>query len=68
MEIIGPRGPFEYLGILWRKKLVILLVAASVSIATLQVIRRIPNVYESHALIVISYLVEWKGSSDARIH
>jgi uncharacterized protein involved in exopolysaccharide biosynthesis len=42
------------LGILWRKKLVILLVAASVSIATLQIIRRIPDVYESHALIVIS--------------
>jgi uncharacterized protein involved in exopolysaccharide biosynthesis len=54
MEIMRPRGPFEYLGILWRKKLLILLVAASVSIATLQIIRRIPNVYESHALIVIS--------------
>jgi len=54
MEIMRPRGPFEYLGILWRKKLVILLVAASVSIATLQIIRRIPDVYESHALIVIS--------------
>jgi len=63
-----PRGTFEYLGILWRKKLVILMVAASVSIATLQIIRRIPNVYESHTLIVISYLVEWKSSSDARIH
>jgi len=63
-----PRGALEYLRILWRKKLVILLVAASVSIATLQIIRRIPNVYESHTLIVISYLVEWKGSSDARIH
>jgi len=49
-----PRGPFEYLGILWRKKLLILLVGASASIATLQIIRRIPNVYESHALIVIS--------------
>src|SRR5262247_4737119 len=54
MEIMRPRGLFEYLGILWRKKLLILLVAASVSIATLQIIRRIPSVYESHALIVIS--------------
>jgi uncharacterized protein involved in exopolysaccharide biosynthesis len=35
-------------------KLLILLVAASVSIATFLIIRRIPNVYESHALIVIS--------------
>ena len=54
MEIMRPRGSFEYLGILWRKKLLILLVAASMSIATLQIVRRIPNVYESHALIVIS--------------
>src|SRR5499426_3043140 len=54
MEIMRPRGLFEYLGILWRKKLLILLVAASVSIAATQIIRRIPNVYESHALIVLS--------------
>ena len=54
MQILRPRGLFEYLGILWRKTLLILLVAASVSIATFLIIRRIPNVYESHALIVIS--------------
>ena len=54
MGIMRPRGLFEYLGILWRKKLLIILVAASVSIATFMIIRRIPNVYESHALIVIS--------------
>jgi len=54
MGILRPRGLFEYLGILWRKKLLVLLVAASVSVATFLIIRRIPNVYESHALIVIS--------------
>jgi uncharacterized protein involved in exopolysaccharide biosynthesis len=54
MEFMRPRGPFEYLGILWRKKLLIVAVAASVSIATSQIIRRIPNVYESHALIAVS--------------
>src|SRR5215831_14030867 len=54
MAIFRPRGLFEYLGILWRKKLLILLVAASVSIATFLIIRRIPNVYESHALIIIT--------------
>src|SRR5262245_46108491 len=54
MEMMRPRDLFEYLGILWRKKMLILLVAASVSIATLQIVSRIPNVYESHALIVIS--------------
>jgi len=54
MGILRPRGMFEYLGILWRKKLLIILVAASVAIATFLIIRRIPNVYESRALIVIS--------------
>jgi uncharacterized protein involved in exopolysaccharide biosynthesis len=54
MEMLRPRGLFEYLGILWRKKLLIILVATSVLIATLQIIRHIPSVYESHALIVIS--------------
>jgi uncharacterized protein involved in exopolysaccharide biosynthesis len=54
MEILRPRGLFEYFGILWRKKLLIFLVAASVSIAAYLIIRRIPNFYESHASIVIS--------------
>ncbi|MBO0725508.1 MAG: hypothetical protein J2P52_07905 [Blastocatellia bacterium] len=54
MEVMRPRGLFEYLGILWQKKLLIVLVAASVSIATSQIIRSIPNIYESHALIAIS--------------
>ena len=54
MGIMRPRGLFEYLGILWRKKLLIILVTASVATATFLIIRRIPNVYESHALIVIS--------------
>src|SRR5215510_1471839 len=54
MEIMRPRGLFEYLGILCRQTPLLLLVAASVSIAPLQIIRHIPSVYESHALIVIS--------------
>jgi uncharacterized protein involved in exopolysaccharide biosynthesis len=54
MGILRPRGLFEYLGILWRKKLLIILVAASVATATFLIIKRIPNVYESRALIVIS--------------
>src|SRR5262245_56252888 len=54
MEIIRPRGLFEYLGILWRKKLLLILVAASVTMATSQIIRRLPDVYESHASIAIS--------------
>ncbi|HKQ75632.1 MAG TPA: hypothetical protein VJ810_18180 [Blastocatellia bacterium] len=54
MESLRPRGVIEYLEILWRKKLLIFLVAASVLVATSLIIRRIPNVYESRSLIVIS--------------
>jgi len=54
MESLRPRGMIEYLGIIWRKKLLIFLVAASVMTATSLIIRRIPNLYESRALIVIS--------------
>src|SRR5262249_51879476 len=45
---------FEYFEILWRKKPLIFLVAASVSITAFLIIRRIPNIYESRASIVIS--------------
>src|SRR5262245_42634841 len=51
---LRPLGGIEYLWILWRRKWLIVLVAASVSIATLLIIRRIPDIYESHSLIVIS--------------
>jgi uncharacterized protein involved in exopolysaccharide biosynthesis len=54
MEILRPRGLFEYFEILWRKKPLIFLVAASVSISAFLVIRRIPNIYESRASIVIN--------------
>lgn len=54
MEILRPRGLFEYFEILRRKKLLIFLVATAVLIVAFLIIRRIPNLYESHALIVIS--------------
>jgi uncharacterized protein involved in exopolysaccharide biosynthesis len=56
MESLRPRGLIEYFEIFWRKKLLIILVAAPVVIAAFLVIRRIPNSYESHALIFISNL------------
>ncbi|HEU0186245.1 MAG TPA: hypothetical protein VFS27_13070 [Blastocatellia bacterium] len=62
MEIMRPRGLFEYAGILWRKKALILLVAVSVTVATSQIIRHIPNIYESHASIAISN----QGAGDDR--
>jgi uncharacterized protein involved in exopolysaccharide biosynthesis len=54
MESLRPRGLFEYFEILWRKKLVIFLVAAPVVIAASLVIRRIPSIYESRASLAIS--------------
>ncbi|MCI0556942.1 MAG: hypothetical protein MN733_00480, partial [Nitrososphaera sp.] len=54
MESLRPRGLVEYLEILWGKKLLIFLVTGSVLIATVLVIRRIPNLYESSAVMVIS--------------
>src|SRR5262245_40169873 len=54
MERVRPRDAIEYLEILWRKKLMIFLVSASVLIATLLIIRRLPNLYESRSLIVIT--------------
>src|SRR5262249_8413849 len=51
---LRPRGVIEYLEILWGKKLLIFFVSASVLIATLLIIRRIPNLYESRSLIVIT--------------
>jgi uncharacterized protein involved in exopolysaccharide biosynthesis len=54
MEGMRTRSVIEYLEILWRKKLLIFLVAASMLIATSLIIRRIPNIYESRSLIVIS--------------
>jgi len=65
MEILRPRGLFEYFEILWRKKLLIFLVAAFVAIASFLIIRRIPNSYESHASIVISN--QGNGNNDRRL-
>src|SRR4029450_5288764 len=62
MESLRPRGMIECVEILWRKKLLIVLVAASVSIATILIVRRIPNSYESRALIVLSNQAQGNGT------
>src|SRR5262247_1532165 len=68
MESLRPRGMIEYIGILWRKKLLIFLVAVSVSVASFLIIRRIPNFYESRAVIVISNEANGQGSgNDGRL-
>src|SRR5262245_33191646 len=68
MESLRPRGMIEYVGMLWRKKLLIFLVAVSVSVASYLIIRRIPNFYESHAVIVISNEANGQGGgNDGRL-
>lgn len=54
MESLRPRRLTEFLEILWRRKRLLLLMALVMLIATLIVIRRIPNIYESRALIVVN--------------
>ncbi len=49
-----PRNPFEYLRILWRRKLLIILFAAAMLIATYIAMAPVPNVYEAKALIAIA--------------
>lgn len=54
MAIYRTRSIPEYLQVLWRRKLLIFLMASVMLISTLLVIAGIPNVYESRALVVIS--------------
>lgn len=53
---LRPRSPFEYVQLLWRRKLLIGVIALVVLLAALIVIKKMPNVYESRALIVITGL------------
>lgn len=54
MSSLRPRSLAEYAGVLWRRKLLIILTAAVMLAATLLVIKRLPNIYESRALIAIA--------------
>jgi uncharacterized protein involved in exopolysaccharide biosynthesis len=58
-----PRSLSEYAGLLWRKKLFIVLTAAVVLLATGLVIKRIPDFYESRAMVVV---VAGNPSEDGR--
>lgn len=53
METLRPRRLAEFVGIIWRRKRLLALMMLAMLIATLFVIRRIPNRYESSASIVI---------------
>ncbi|MGH9935399.1 MAG: Wzz/FepE/Etk N-terminal domain-containing protein, partial [Blastocatellia bacterium] len=54
----------EFLSILWRRKKLLLLMALVMLIATLIVIRRIPNLYESSALVVVNLRNDTEGLSE----
>ena len=54
MGSLRPRQLTELIGVLWRRKKLVLLMFLAMLLATLIVIRRIPNLYESSALIAIN--------------
>src|SRR5262247_2086589 len=54
MGILRPRQLTELIGVLWRRKKLVILMTLAMLLATLIVIRRIPNMYESTALIAIN--------------
>lgn len=56
MTGLRPRGLPEYAGLLWRKKLFILLTTAVMLLATWIVIKRLPDLYEARALVVVAGL------------
>lgn len=54
MGSLRPRRLTEFIGVLWRRKKLFLLMSLAMLLATLIVVRRIPNTYESSALVVIN--------------
>src|SRR5215475_8007666 len=54
MGILRPRQITELIGVLWRRKKLVILMSLAMLLATLIVIRRIPNMYQSSALIAIN--------------
>ncbi|HKG22658.1 MAG TPA: Wzz/FepE/Etk N-terminal domain-containing protein [Blastocatellia bacterium] len=54
MGTFRPRSVTEYLQVLWRRKLLIFLVAAVLLISTFFVISKIPDIYESRASVVVA--------------
>jgi len=51
---IRPRRITEYLEILWRRKMLFVLMTSALLISTIYIVRRVPNLYESRASVVIT--------------
>ena len=67
MGSFRPRGLAECLQILWRRKSLIVVIAAVVLLAAAAVIIRIPRLYESRALIVVSGAIYDKTANGAQV-
>jgi uncharacterized protein involved in exopolysaccharide biosynthesis len=57
----------EYVQIIWRRKLLILLLATGMLISTFLVIEGLPNVYESRASVVTSGMLNDRQAVSARV-
>lgn len=67
MGSFRPRSIAEVLHILWRRKGLVLFVAGVVLVAALLVILRIPRVFESKSLIVVSGAIYDRNANGAQI-
>jgi uncharacterized protein involved in exopolysaccharide biosynthesis len=63
MESLRPRRLTEFIEILWRRKKLLILMAATMMIATFIAIRQVPNIYESRALIVVHLRSDESGAA-----
>lgn len=54
MGSIRARSFTEYLQMIWRRRLVLLVVTSAVLIAAMIVINRLPDIYEAHASVVVT--------------
>src|SRR5262245_8488473 len=62
---IRPRKLSDYLEICWRRKLTLFLMMLVMLIATFIIVRRIPLLYESRAMIIVTTLTLPEGLSEA---
>ena len=67
MGSFRPRNLADFLQIVWRRKMLVLFVALLISLASLAVIIRIPRLYESRALILVSAQIYDRQANGAQI-
>ena len=54
MGNIRPRKITELLALVWRRKAIIILVTAAMLLATLLLVKSLPDAYESRGLVIVS--------------